>query len=1208
MKKITIILSLFLIGCATKKIQIDTGLGVIPSQRKEISHSFYLLGDSGANEAVLKAFHNSIENAGSNTTALFLGNNGYTTSSSVNRKTIFKNQLKTLIGSKSKGLFIPGSYEWSKGLKDLKKHQKQVEKQLGKHAFSPRKGCPIEKVDINEEVVVITIDSEWYLENWDKHTNINDNCEIKSRAAFFEEFEGLIKKNIGKTTIIAIHRPLFTEGVYGGKSTLLQQIYPVPVIAHAVRKTSGILTSDLQNKEYVKFKKRIVALAQHNPKVVFVSGHEQSLQYLEEDNLKQIISGSGGSKATATKNQKALFTYGENGFAKLNVYKDGSSVVDFFTIKNNKAVSVFKHEVFNEEKKEKLKKYPNNFPKKVTTQIYTSEEVKTTKSQRFFWGERYRKYYGTKVTAPTVNLDTLFGGMTPIRKGGGHQSKSLRLKSKDGREFVMRALRKSGTKYLQAVAFKDEYVEGQYDGTGVEKLILDVFTGSHPYAPFTIGTLSDAVGIYHTNPVLYYIPKQNALGKYNEDGFGDELYMIEERTTSGHENVASFGNAKKMFSTNDLYKKLRKNSRTSVDQKAYIRARLFDMLIGDWDRHGDQWRWPEFKDENGNKLYRPIPRDRDQAFSVMDDGFLLGFATTIEPTVRLLKKYSEELKSPKWMNVEPFPLDLTLTGESDEADWVAQAVYIQKNLTDEAIDKAFTFFPDEVKDKTIIEIKKKLQGRRKQLKDIAIEYYRHLNRFGIISGTDKADYFEFKRLPDGFTEIKAFHSKEEKKDDLIYAKIFNKKHTKEIWIYGLDGKDYFHVSGKGDSEIPIRIIGGQGKDRYDIEEGKRVIIYDFKSKKSIFKTKKGRHKLRDRYENNIFDHKKVENNLNTIAPLLGFNPDEGFKLGVNQTYTINGFERNPFTERHNFKAGYFFATEGFELAYNGEIANVVGGLNLGLKASFQSPNYAINFFGFGNGFINIEPENDLIDLDFNRVKIQQFKINPSLIYRGKHGGLFSFGMSYELIEPERTAGRFLELITSSNSEIFKEKSFLGGEMEYHFQNRDNEAFTTLGIETSLKAGVKTNLDESNTFGYVIPTMSIDYKLNNEGSIVLATKVKGHINIGDDFEFYQAASIGGLDGLRGFRNQRFTGKESFYQNTDVRVNLKNFKTNLIPFKFGVFGGFDYGRVWSDFDVSKKWNTSMGGGLWFDGADFFTINLGLFNSEDGNRFAFGMGFGF
>ena len=113
---------------------------------------------------------------------------------------------------------------------------------------------------------------------------------------------------------------------------------------------------------------------------------------------------------------------------------------------------------------------------------------------RFIWGERYRKYFGTEIKAPIVYLDTLFGGLKPMRKGGGHQSKSLRLKDKDGRQYVMRALRKNAVQYLQAVAFKDQYIEGQFNNTAAESLLSDIFTGSHPYAPFTIGICIDNSG------------------------------------------------------------------------------------------------------------------------------------------------------------------------------------------------------------------------------------------------------------------------------------------------------------------------------------------------------------------------------------------------------------------------------------------------------------------------------------------------------------------------------------------------------------------------------------------------------------------------------------------------------------------------------------------------------------------------------------------
>ncbi len=34
-----------------------------------------------------------------------------------------------------------------------------------------------------------------------------------------------------------------------------------------------------------------------------------------------------------------------------------------------------------------------------------------------------------------------------------------------------------------------------------------------------------------------------------------------------------------------------------VDARAYLRARLMDVLIGDWDRHLEQWRWARYEND-----------------------------------------------------------------------------------------------------------------------------------------------------------------------------------------------------------------------------------------------------------------------------------------------------------------------------------------------------------------------------------------------------------------------------------------------------------------------------------------------------------------------------------------------------------------------------------------------------------------------------------
>ena len=113
---------------------------------------------------------------------------------------------------------------------------------------------------------------------------------------------------------------------------------------------------------------------------------------------------------------------------------------------------------------------------------------------------------------------------------------------------------------------------------------------------------------------------------------------------------------------------------------------------------------------------------------------------------------------------------------------------------------------------------------------------------------------------------------------------------------------------------------------------------------------------------------------------------------------------------------------------------------------------------------------------------------------------------------------------------------------------------------------------------------------------------------DDFEFYQGASIGGNNGLRGFRNERFLGKTSYIQSSDLRLVLGSHNKGIIPVKYGILVGYDYGRVWLKDEDSNRWHQSYGGGFWLGAAELLSVNVNFFHSDDGNRFTAGLGFNF
>ena len=1223
-------------GCATYKSKYAEKEGFTDLQPgKEVAHTFYLIGDAGLSpmgdvNPVLKVFRERLLEADTNSTVIFLGDNIYPSGmpdpkDSTMAYRMAKNhldaQLATLKDYRGRPLFIPGNHDWyTEGIEGLERQADYVRDRLGnKDAFMPDDGCPLQEVEIDEQISLIVIDTEWYLTDWDKHPNMNDKCEIKSRQKFMEELEGLISANRDKTTLIAMHHPMFSYGSHGGQFSYRQQFYPgsnpfpIPLLGSLInifRNAAGASVEDLSNKRYTELRKRLLTLAQYSDKVILASGHEHSLQYIVEENTPQIVSGSGAKMGVTRLLNGSKFSTGKRGYAVLEVYKDGSARVQFYELDEmEKEDRAFTAEVLPPDVKQSTADYPVEYPAEVEASVYNPEEVEKGGLHRKIWGERYRRYYGTRVSAPTVNIDTLYGGLEPVRMGGGHQSRSLRLRHKSGKEYVMRAIRKSAELYLQSMAFKEQYIVGDFQDTYTEDVLLDFYTGSHPYAPFTLGELSDAVKLYHTNPVLFYVPKQPALKDFNED-FGNELYMIEEHAGDGHGDLESFGYSDELKSTDAMLDDLRDDEKYAVDTRMYLRARLFDMVIGDWDRHVDQWRWAEFEDkEQGKVIYRPVPRDRDMAFSRYGDGWLMNIASRIIPGLRIMEGFREDIRSVRGFNSSPetYVLDLALLTETTPADWKAEAEFIRDQLRPEVIDGAFEGFPVEVRDETLAEIKRILLARAEQIPATADTYYRILNTYAVVTGTDKDDWFEINCLNGEEIEIKAYRITGGEKQRQFFHKVFNRKVSREIWIYGLDDDDRFEVKGDHSAAVRVRLIGGQNNDIFDIQDGNRnVYIYDHKSRKNTFKNTRGAHVRKlDDYEVNTYRPLNIRSSSTQILPTLGFNPDDGVKLGVSTTYTYNGFRQNPFTQRHKFNAAFYFATSGYEIGYQGEFANLTENWNLELDTRFTSPNFSINFFGFGNETPNLDDE---FDLDYNRVKLETIRLAPSMVWRGDMGAVFRAGISYETIEVEETANRFINEFYQLNGQETG-NNFFGVDARYTYENRDNQAFPTIGMATSLHLGYKTNLESGKgDFGYVIPALSLDYKLVPNGRLVYATKWKAHFNIGDGYEFYQAATIGANDGLRGYRFQRFTGKTAYYQQSDIRLSLNRVKTSILPLTMGIYGGFDYGRVWFPGESSNSWHTSYGGGFFLNGADIVSATLALFDSDDGLRFSFGLGFGF
>lgn len=1185
-------LQLFILFVMTVGLQQTTF-----AQDKKREQIFYFTGNTeletgNPTQAVLKAI-TEMSQKDEKATFVALGNitkDGYAPKKKDRKETedlLQQSLMQPLKNFNGNVIFMPGENEWNKNGHENIDDMESFIQDNGNVKFWPNDGCPREIEDLDtDNVELLMIDSQWFLEDWDNHLYLNNKCDIKTRDDFFAKLKDDLKDEQNKTVIVAVHHSVITFS----RQDFFENI-------------GGLSVEDYHSTKRQELAGTMETLSRLFPDVIFVSASDKNLQYLEDDGVRQIISGASGERLdNVRKAEEGQFTSKTNGFVRLTVYGDRSSKVEFFSTGDGDPQKLFEKKLKRQQTTLDEVSYhdSNSFGSTYKSSIYTKEETDKSDFYEFFWGPHYRDIYSKEIEAPVLKLDSFPGNLRAISEGGGNQSRSLRLIDDQEHEYTVRELRKSATRFIQS-KINDHYVKDLMTGTLAEDVVQDFYTTAHPYAPFALNSIFKKLDIYNAEPEIYYLPKQKQLGIYNED-YGDKLYMFEAHAGDHNKSFARFGNADDIISTKDLLEEIRKSKKVKVDEPNYLKARLMDFVIGDYDRHYDQWRWAAYEKEDGTTLYKTIRRDRDQAFPKYD-GLFLNLLKVGMIDFRSMERYDDDVNSVKWMSRYAYPLDQAFLKSITWEAWQEQVKFIQDNLTDESIEAAFKTLPEATQDESIANIKKVMKTRRDNLSSIAKLYFEYLMAHQIILGTEEKDEFLITRLPHGETKIELTTE-----DGQSFERTYTKDITKEIWIYGLDDEDTFKITGEGDRYIPLKILGGENNDVYDFENTHAAKVYDYKSKKNTFTNKGTKKWLVDSYDINTYNDATRKLDAYTTLPAIGFNPDTGFNAGLSGTYTTYGLANNPFKTQQTLTAKFFAATSGFEVDYSGEFAHIFYNWNFGLDARYTSPNYAINYFGTGNETFY----DDDIDRDFNRVRISQWSVQPSLKYRVERVQVSIAPMieSMDVYYESDNSITGVPSILAPTDNIFDQQLYAGAEIGFQYKNKSGEiSFIRRGFQFDMTAGYKANIDDNdNAFAYLKPTLSIDYPLHHSGAAVLATKIGAEMNFGDNYEFYHAATVGGNRSLRGFRNDRFNGETSFYQSTDLRVGVYQFKTSYIPVRLGVSAGFDYGRVWVDGENSDKWHNSYGGSIFINGFKALTANVGYYMSSETDRVIFTLGFAF
>jgi hypothetical protein len=816
--------------------------------------------------------------------------------------------------------------------------------------------------------------------------------------------------------------------------------------------------------------------------------------------------------------------------------------------------------------------------------VIAGKEYKAGAFYRMLWGNHYRKEWATPVVVPIIHLDTIAGGLRPIAEGGPRQTKTLRLEDKNGKQYVLRSIDKDYSRALPNIA----------KGTFVQDIAKDQVSTMHPFAPVTVPNMEEKAFVYHTNPRIGFIPYSQSLGLYNND-FANTLCLLEERPM-GEEEVSGLGHSKSIIETGTLLARLFDNSNQRVDQIAYVRARLFDIFVGDWGRNDNQWLWASF-DSVDQSIYKPIPRNRDQTYAKFD-GFFPYWFTTPEQLERL-KSFKGKIKNIKKYNFSARFLDRQLANEVPKQTWIDLAKELQQSLTDSVISNAVRQMPPEIfniSGNTIIE---KLKSRRELLVKYAEEYYRFLNKEVEVVGTKQDELFEIKRLNDQETQVRLYGLNKgiELNEKPFYSRIFKKDETHEIRLYGLGGNDIYHIEGNASTGIKVRIIGGTDKDSLSNKSStaKSKLIYYDNPGNTISGPVKTH--LSTDTAINAYNYRAYKYDNGHTVKSAYYSNTRGIYLMGGYTYTRQTWRKEPFSWSQKLIGIYSIFSNSFGAEYSGIFNQVIGKWNLALLGRYDA--IATNYY-FGRG--NETPKTNS-NVNYYRLRTSDGLGSVGLNRNFGRYNFFSISGIYETVKILKDSGHYFNDVTPpDDGNAYKQKHFAGIEGSYSYYHINDYVLPTKGIGLTLLANHTFNLDESSksfnrylaTFGFYLPISK---------AFTLAVKTGGTTVTGSP-EFYQLSWLGGGQNLRGFHRQRFYGKTAFFDQNELRWTF-NTRNYIFNGKMGFIAFLDDGRVWQPEENSTKWH--FGYGLGYMIVPFNKISATIYygTSEDGGIIHFKLG---
>lgn len=737
------------------------------------------------------------------------------------------------------GLFLTGNHDWGNtsgelGLERVQNLEAQLRaaRDMGRYvALLPDAGEPGPVIrDLRNNVRILFIDIHWFLQE----------RSAVEREAFFTRVQSALNDAGRREVIIVAHHPYYSAGPHG---TMIPGYYSGGVAY--LLKQSGTLVQDLNSPVYGNLLVRLrqIFRAANRPPLVFAGGHDHSLQVLEGsgdfDPRFSLVSGSG-SKLSAVRSAPNLAWGGSRpGYMMLVFRRDDG--VDLFVIAGERdhltcdgsgaalgscmAEAANAFDIVYSATLLDASREPVGIPQAERDTTPTSPWLPTPapippndegvaaddtvpsgvpdrllsladdsviampgrtydagRGRRLLFGDLHRDLWRVPVRLPVLKIDEVAGGLEPVELTGGKQTVGLELRGSDGMEYEFRPIVKDPRRVLP----------GWLQDGPIGDLIDDQMAAQFPYAAVVVHALLAAADITTPDLQPFVMPDDERLGRFRAR-FAGRVGLFGRRANERDDGRSGFADYTRIVETETLIEEVRTDPATRIDAEHYLRIRLIDMLVGDWDRHEGQWRWGR-REQGDSTLWRAIPEDRDWAFPHVD-GIGNRFTRLFLPRY---VSFSSELPAIATLTEAAKPVDDLVLGGLDRAAFDEAARDVRTALTDSVIDAAVRRLPPPIFAAAGERLAADLKARRADLADYADAFYEELARTVHIAGVrGEEDVVEFERVDDDRIIVRSRSA-----GALRFERVLRTAETDEVRLYVNESEDVV----RGGDDVPFDIV------------------------------------------------------------------------------------------------------------------------------------------------------------------------------------------------------------------------------------------------------------------------------------------------------------------------------------------------------------------------------------------------------------------